>query len=239
MIKGVIFDKDDTLIDLCKFWHMPCLKTAEYVLELCGINNGEKNIEKMMTACGFDICGKLIPGSPMQSGTNEDVINSFVNEAKALKGSLPIDIYNKAFDFFHESIFKFGKVKSVENVDMVLHRLKDKGLRLCVVTLDEYALTRYCLEQLNIYEFFDMIICADTVKNPKPAPDSAFMFCEKFGLEPDEILMVGDAQKDMIFAKRAGIHGVLYDPYDRFERSDSEFVINSMEDVLKITEQFS
>lgn len=237
-IKGVIFDKDDTLIDLCEFWYTPCRETAKHVLEMCGLEKSDCNIEKIMTACGFDSDAKLIPASPMQSGTNEDVIDAFAEKAKALGGKLPCDMHNIAFDFFHDSLIRFGKAVPVNGVDKVLRELKNKGFKLCVVTLDEYAITRHCLEQLNVFELFDTVICADTVENPKPAPDAAYRFCKEFGLSPDEVIMVGDAQKDMIFAKRAGIHGVLFDPHDRFEKSSGEFVINNMKDVIKIAERY-
>ena len=73
MIRGVLFDKDDTLLDLATFWHRPVQHTVAFMLHELGHDNDAPLRQALEAACGFEGAA-LIPESPVVAGTNADVI---------------------------------------------------------------------------------------------------------------------------------------------------------------------
>ncbi|OQW98569.1 MAG: hypothetical protein BWK74_04265 [Desulfobacteraceae bacterium A6] len=62
--------------------------------------------------------------------------------------------------------------------------------------------------------FFDLVVCALDVKNPKPHPESLIKIVEHFGIKPSQALYVGDSVLDEMAAKAAGIPLVAYNNKD-------------------------
>ena len=53
------------------------------------------------------------------------------------------------------------------------------------------------------------LVCGDTTPYLKPDPAPLLEAVKILGISPEKIIYVGDAQKDMLAAKRANITGVL------------------------------
>ena len=75
MIRGVLFDKDDTLLDLAAFWLTPVQRTVAFMLHELKRDQDEPLRQALEAACGFDGTA-LIAESPVVAGTNADVIAS-------------------------------------------------------------------------------------------------------------------------------------------------------------------
>ena len=58
--------------------------------------------------------------------------------------------------------------------------------------------------------YFDFVVCALDVKNPKPHPESLIKILEHFDIKPFEAIYVGDSVLDEMAAKGAGIPLVSY-----------------------------
>lgn len=58
--------------------------------------------------------------------------------------------------------------------------------------------------------YFDYVMTADKVLNPKPHPEPVLKVLEHFGLEPHEALFVGDSEVDMQAAAAAGVPFAAY-----------------------------
>jgi phosphoglycolate phosphatase len=67
------------------------------------------------------------------------------------------------------------------------------------------------LENLNILEYFDKIIGANNVKNPKPKPDMLEKILSDYNYDNKDVVLVGDSQKDELSAKNANIKFILVD----------------------------
>ena len=61
------------------------------------------------------------------------------------------------------------------------------------------------LKHLDLEKYFDLIVCGDEVKHPKPAPDMIEKIVDHFGSKKNEIVLVGDGKTDEEAAKNAGI----------------------------------
>lgn len=85
-----------------------------------------------------------------------------------------------------------------------LDALRARGARLAVVTNKRALLTEPLLDALDLTRRFHCGVSGDTAARPKPAPDPALHACAALGLEPAEVLFVGDSETDVACARAAG-----------------------------------
>ncbi len=80
------------------------------------------------------------------------------------------------------------------------------------------------LSKLNLSEFFDLVVCASDVSNPKPHPDIMEKILGAFEVLPEDVLYIGDSRVDEEFALATGVHFVSYkNPSLRAELHISHF----------------
>ena len=65
---------------------------------------------------------------------------------------------------------------------------------------------RDILSGLEHLHAFQSIIGGDSLDVKKPDPKGVFLLMEKFGLHPEEVVMVGDSAVDIETGKQAGVH---------------------------------
>ena len=75
-IKGVLFDKDDTLIRLESFWKEPIYRLAKQTANDIGVSENEPIVDILIKEAGF-FRRKLIPESLVVTGTNEDIYEAW------------------------------------------------------------------------------------------------------------------------------------------------------------------
>lgn len=221
-IRAIVFDKDDTLIDLAAFWREPVRQVCHW---LAGQFDDEDNtpgagpnrllvkhaklVQALIRAAGFD-GDRLIPESPVVSGTNRDVVLAWKDALSRRGLHLSYALGREAQQRLEDACAACGEVVGLADFHALFARLAERGLRLGVVTSDSYLPTLRCLEKLGIADQFDMVLTADRVSRPKPAPDMMNEFCHACNLTPAEVLMVGDSDNDMLFAQNSGATGVLF-----------------------------
>lgn len=66
------------------------------------------------------------------------------------------------------------------------------------------------IEDFGLTGYFDFVMTAAKVANPKPHPEPLLRVLEHFGIEPGEALFVGDGEVDMQAAQGAGVPFVAY-----------------------------
>lgn len=92
-----------------------------------------------------------------------------------------------------------------EIIDLLLH-LKEKGLKLGIVTGKARRSLDISLEALQMEHLFDAIITGDDVINPKPDPEGLFKALSLLGAEPHEAMFIGDSDADI----QAGIQAKVF-----------------------------
>jgi phosphoglycolate phosphatase len=97
----------------------------------------------------------------------------------------------------------------VTDLPGLLDRLAARGIRAAVATADDRVPTERTLAALGIGDRFVAIACADDGYPGKPAPDPVLRIAATAGLEPDRILVVGDAPADMRMGLAAGAKRVV------------------------------
>jgi phosphoglycolate phosphatase len=96
-----------------------------------------------------------------------------------------------------------------DGISTLINQLHSRKIRLSVATNAPSLFARRMLTQLGIYEKFDYIVGGLDVGNPKPHPEMIRLILNNCGFKQkrDRALMVGDSNKDMKAARRAGITG--------------------------------
>ena len=114
------------------------------------------------------------------------------------------DVYRE----YQKNVFE-DEIVLFPGVYDMLHKLKDLGYRMAVVTSRLGESTREGLRRFGIDDVFETVITADDTSAHKPDPEPANIALKKLGVSPEEAVMVGDTKMDIGCAKNAGITAVL------------------------------
>lgn len=118
----------------------------------------------------------------------------------------------------------------------VLERFKEK--RLAIVTTKHSNLTRKLLDDLDLLQYFNILVGYNDVRNPKPDPESIFKVLEETKVSPAKAVIIGDTIYDIEAGKSAGIHTVAVtygvDTREELKRVKPEFIIDNIHKLVKI-----
>ncbi|TFW32013.1 phosphoglycolate phosphatase [Massilia horti] len=115
-----------------------------------------------------------------------------------------------------------------------LAALRDLGLRLACVTNKPIAFTRPLLAQKGLAPWFDLVYGGDSLPRKKPDPLPLLQVCRDFGLDPAQVVAIGDSSNDAEAARAAGCF-VLTVPYGYnhgkpVQEVNSDGIVNSLLD---------
>lgn len=96
-----------------------------------------------------------------------------------------------------------------EGMDQVLKELQSRGLHAGIVTNKAAWLTDPLLEEMGLTPRFCCIVSGDTVAQRKPHPLPMLHAAKLTGVDPSECIYVGDAERDIQAAHRAGMPGLV------------------------------
>ncbi|MCP4673328.1 MAG: HAD-IA family hydrolase, partial [Desulfobacula sp.] len=125
---------------------------------------------------------------------------------------------------------KFIEYMKVEKgFEKLLNLLKDNGYIIGIAT-NRTDTMENILEDFNLEKYFDIVMTAAKVKNPKPDPEQLLKILEKFKLNPDELFFIGDSQYDGQAAVRAKVR------FAAFKNADmkADFNVDSMDEIARI-----
>ncbi|WP_342380676.1 HAD family hydrolase [Myxococcus stipitatus] len=89
-----------------------------------------------------------------------------------------------------------------------LTRLQSRGMLLAVATSKFHASAQSLLEAAGLRGFFDLVVGADQVEKPKPAPEMGLFILSKLDVRPGRAVMVGDTTHDLHMAHAAGLRSI-------------------------------
>jgi phosphoglycolate phosphatase len=117
----------------------------------------------------------------------------------------------KAFEILKQVDFReyIVYLKMEPHLLQTLGTLKENGI-LRVVNTNRTTSMPHVMDRFNLWPFFDMVVTALDVKNPKPHPESIEKILQKFNLKREEVVFVGDSEVDQQAAQSAGIKFVAY-----------------------------
>ncbi|WP_027060898.1 HAD family hydrolase [Mesorhizobium loti] len=194
-IKGILFDKDGTLVDFNATW----LGVADFMA--MDASDGDRwKADRLLAAAGFDFANRRFkPDSIFASGTNLDVVELWFPRLSNEDQMLAVARFNEI-----TSVQGSAMAVALPGVVDSLAALHKRSYRLGVATNDSTSGAEKTLAALGVAQLFDAAYGYDAVANPKPAPDTIQAFCDLTGLRPSEIAMVGDNRHDLEMARAGG-----------------------------------
>lgn len=91
----------------------------------------------------------------------------------------------------------------------LLARLERDGMRWGVVTNKWAALAEPLLDALGLRRRAAVIVSGDTLSERKPHPRPLLYAAERLGLDPRDCVYVGDAERDVLAARAAGMRALV------------------------------
>jgi phosphoglycolate phosphatase len=195
-IKGILFDKDGTLVDFQKTWFAVAAHMA-----LKAAKGDDRRADFLMQAAGYDFKRKCFKSdSVFAAGTNADIVELWYPKLEGAERD--------------DKIMEFDTITAAEGAAQAVPlpgareavaALHASGYRIGLATNDSTSGAEKTLLALGIAQMFDAAYGYDAVANPKPAPDPVYAFCDFTGLKPSEIAMVGDNRHDLVMGRAAGV----------------------------------
>jgi len=225
MIKGIIFDLDNTLVDFTRFKENSIRSAIESMIDAglkIDLETAYKKIFQIYEEKGWEY---------------QRVFDDFLVE---IIGYIDYKILASGIVAYRRA--KDGSLVLYPNVTRTLLNLVKKGIKLAVVS-DAPALQVWTrLVQMNLHHIFDVVIAFDDTGKRKPDPEPFLKALEKLNLKPDEVIMVGDwAERDIVGAKKIGIKTVFAKYGNTFGTIDSgaDWEINDIEEIIKIVDEIN
>lgn len=129
----------------------------------------------------------------------ERVADLLISESGRTLDALQISVEKEAL--FAESLHL---VRPIEHTTSVA--LKHRGsIPLAVATGATRDICELILKQLDIYDWFDAVVCADEVERHKPNPDVFLEAARRLGVEPQHCVVYEDTDPGLEAARRAGM----------------------------------
>ena len=193
MITGILFDKDGTLFDFERSWSGFAQGLLLDLAEADAARAGE-----MGARVGYDMgTGRFAPDSCLIAGTDADVVAALLpmlagTDAAALKTRIS-----------HAAAR--APMVAVMALRPPLTELREMGLRLGVATNDSEHAAKAHLAEAGILDCFESVQGFDSGHGAKPGPGMCTAFADHFGLNPGDVLMIGDSLHDLHAGRAAGM----------------------------------
>jgi putative hydrolase of the HAD superfamily len=226
MIKAILFDIDNTLIDFYNFKNK-CVDAALDAMIRAGL--------KIKKQDAWKIIKELYEEYGMEY---KEIFQAFMKKAI---GKIDYRILSHGLLAYRKA--RLNVLVPYPNVKQTIQKLKKK-YKIAVLSDAPIEKAWMRIVLMDIDKLLDIVITFEDTKKRKPHPLPFRKAVEKLKVHPSEILMVGDSiHKDMQGAKRIGMHtclalyGRTLIPKKNPENVD--FMINHISDLLKIAKKIS
>lgn len=201
MIKGVVFDLDNTVYnyDMCHEYAMK--KLREYVRQKYAL--GFEQFDRI-----FDEAKDYVKKRLGYTGASHNRM-LYMQRFLELIGEKPalgaITLYNLYWDTILENMRIFDYVIPLMN------SLKDRKLIIGILTDLTAHIQHRKLTHMGLSEYVDIMVTSEEAGQEKPSEAAFELIVKKSGLLPCELLMIGDSyEKDIKGAENVGMNAMLF-----------------------------
>ena len=180
MVKAILFDMDGVLID-AKDWHYEALNKS---LGLFGIEISR--YDHLHTFDGLPTKVKLKMLSEQYYLPEQ--LHGFVNQMKQQYTAQMI--HEKCHPMFHH--------------EYALSKLHNEGYKIAVCSNSIRSTIELMMEKAMLTNYLDLIVSNEDVKKAKPDPEMYQTAIAKFGLEPNECIVVEDNPNGIAAGRSSG-----------------------------------
>ena len=225
MIKAIIFDLDNTLLDFVKMKQF-AVKAAITAMIEAGLNVDEEKAYKDI----FDLYVS-------KGWENQQVFDDYLNQT----------VGNVSNKILAAGIVSYRRAREATllvypNVNKTLIELIKMGIRLSVISDAPSREAWMRLYYLNLHHVFDPVLTFDDTGVRKPSPKPFEMALKIMKSTPDEVLMIGDwPERDVVGAKQIGIKTIFARYGDTFGTVDSgaDWDVNDIYELVDIVKELN
>lgn len=209
MIKGILFDKDGTLLKIDTLWIWATRQVLPRFLEHCRVEYSEGLLRKMEEALGIS-GNQIAADSALAWMTYWDMADVLVEELAKEGIRIPIEHTGELLERLYLEAVLSDQAEIEPTAELVpfFQWLGTKGVTVGVATADTKDITMHCLKNLGIEDYFSYIGISGKDMLPKPYTSLCDAFCSRYHLSADEVAIVGDTPVDMQFARNCGAMAV-------------------------------
>ncbi|MBB3592330.1 phosphoglycolate phosphatase [Rhizobium sp. BK529] len=194
-IRGILFDKDGTLLDYDESWLPVNRELARIAAE------GDAALaDHLLAECGMDpVTGHIVPDSLLAAGNTRQIAEGLVAAGSG------VDVIELTIKL--DNLFANAAQFSVPVTDLAafFERLHNSGIKLGIASSDNERSIRQTAQRFGISEYVDYIAGYDSGFGSKPEPGMVLGFCAATGLSPEEVAIVGDNNHDLHMGRNAKV----------------------------------
>ncbi|NJE06089.1 HAD family hydrolase [Thermococcus sp. M36] len=122
---------------------------------------------------------------------------------------------------YRREMARLGRIKPFPDVG-ALGKLKKMGMKLAAVSNASQECTEFVLGLFGLRKYFEVVYGKDysNLDGVKPSPYLVEKALNALGLKPEEAMMVGDSYHDVLAGKRAGMKVVNVTRFGKIEGAD-------------------
>tara|TARA_B110000858_G_scaffold175825_1_gene209537 strand:+ start:1267 stop:1914 length:648 start_codon:yes stop_codon:yes gene_type:complete len=179
----------------------------------------------MITGIIFDMDGTMVDSLPYHHEAwkiffNENKVENFSEKLKDYKGGGTLDLMKAVYgdryslkelkkmsdekEMIFRRIYK-GKIKPIKGFKNFLIDIKSKNILVGLASNAIRKNVSMIVNELEIYDHFDSIICGDEVINGKPNPEMFNETINRFNIDKSECLIFEDSLEGVLAAKNSEI----------------------------------
>ncbi|MCV2868789.1 HAD family hydrolase [Defluviimonas sp. WL0002] len=195
-IRGLVFDKDGTLFDFRATWSA---WTRALLLELTSGDRDRAAAIGRVIGYGLNT-GDFAPDSHVIAHTPAEI-------ADVMMPLLP-GVDRSALIARMSSLAGETALVSATDLPPLFAALKQAGLYVGLATNDFAEPAQEHLRRAGVLQYFDFVSGFDSGFGAKPDPGPLLAFAASGGLDPDQVVMVGDSVHDLVAGRAAGMRTV-------------------------------
>jgi len=218
--RAVLFDLDNTLIDFMRMKRASCEAAISAMVD-AGLPLGKDEAYKELFAL-YDVHGI----------EDQRIFQKFL---KRVSGTVDYKVLASGITAYRRA--QTGVLEPYPHVRSTLLGLKERGIKLGIVSDAPRLRAWIRLSEMNLAEFFDVVVTIGDTKRRKPSRLPFDAALKQMGMAADEILFVGDnPERDIAGAKKAGMRAALakYGQMHACRGPEPDYVLNDIADLLKV-----
>lgn len=155
-----------------------------------------------------------------------------IPQQNAIESSLKI--YQTNYSVYKNSILPF------DDAVICIKSLTNLGINLAIVSQTPRPQLAYQLDRFGLLRYFSSILALGESPREKPDPLPLIETARRLGIEPEEMIFVGDMYEDLECARRAGTSSVAvdrpgsYHDRNRLLQAKPDFVIPSLLELTRL-----
>jgi putative hydrolase of the HAD superfamily len=225
MIKAVIFDLDNTLVDFMVMKRQAVDAAINAMIDAglkLPVDDARKRIDKIYKEKGIEF---------------QNVFDQLL-----------YDVFKKVdYKILSAGVIAYRRAREAAlvpypHVYMTLTELLKMGLKLAVISDAPAREAWLRLSYLNFHHLFDLVLTFDDTGEKKPSPVPFKKALKLLSLRPEEALMVGDwAERDMVGAAKVGMKTVFAKYGDTFGTAEThaDYDINDISELISVVKRIN